>query len=261
MNVTAFMCVYNEADIIRWTIGHLVEQGVGVHVIDNWSTDGSDEIARGFPLVGFEKFPREGPSPYYSWAPLLTRVSALAAASPCAWAIHQDADEIRRSPRTGESLLDAFARVHKSSYNAVNFQVYHFLPTDDNYTGDPESHFQHFMTDHPDAKMRQVKAWRNQGQRVDLASTGGHFANFPGVLVHPEKLILKHYPIRTNVQAERKVIHERLGRYDPQELAKKWHVQYQGQEHRTNWIYDPKTLKEWENPGVSHPVNPVSSRF
>ena len=52
-NVTAFMCVFNEADILPWTLKHLIDQGVQVHVIDNWSTDGSDRIAKRLPLAGF----------------------------------------------------------------------------------------------------------------------------------------------------------------------------------------------------------------
>ena len=59
-NVTAFMCVFNEADILPWTLKHLIDQGVDVHVIDNWSTDGSDRIAQRFPFAGFEQFPGRG---------------------------------------------------------------------------------------------------------------------------------------------------------------------------------------------------------
>ena len=96
-SVTAFMCVFNEADILPYTLRHLVDQGVDVHVIDNWSTDGSDLIAQQFPLVGFERFPSEGDGGIYSWRLLLRRVEALATASRASWCVHHDADEIRRS--------------------------------------------------------------------------------------------------------------------------------------------------------------------
>src|SRR6185503_527627 len=59
-SVTAFMTVFNEADILPWTIRHLIEQGVAVYVIDNWSTDDSAKIAQAFPLVGYERFPTDG---------------------------------------------------------------------------------------------------------------------------------------------------------------------------------------------------------
>jgi hypothetical protein len=76
-SVTAFMCVFNEADILPWTLKHLIEQGMDVHVIDNWSTDGSDRTANRFPLVGFEQFPAEGDGGTYRWRHLLQRVEVL----------------------------------------------------------------------------------------------------------------------------------------------------------------------------------------
>jgi glycosyltransferase involved in cell wall biosynthesis len=244
---TAIICVYNEADIIEYVLNHLHEQSIDVYIIDNWSTDGSDEIVKDYPnLIGFEKFPVDGPSQYYSWAPLLKRVEEVAYLSKASWCMHHDADEIRRSSRSGESLLDGFARTQLKGFNAVNFQVFHFLPTDDLYKEDPERHFKYYTTDHGDCNMRQVKSWRHTGHRVDLASTGGHFANFPGIAVSPEKFILKHYPLRTIEQSMRKVLQERIGRYDPVELAKHWHVQYQGLSKSQKWLHDPKTLQCWD---------------
>lgn len=244
---TAVVCLYNEKDIISYILRHLFEQGLRVHIIDNWSTDGSADIVREFPLLDYEKFPAEGPSRYYSWAPLLRRVEEVTFRAGSNWYVHHDADEIRRSPVKGESLLDGFARVDKSNYSAVNFQVYHFLPTDDEYKGDPERHFKYYTQDHIDSNMRQVKAWKDTGHKVDIASTGGHFANFPGIAVSPEKFILKHYPLRTSEQSARKVLLERTNRYDPAELAKLWHVQYRGIAQTQEWIHDPATLKLWKD--------------
>lgn len=245
-SATAFMCLYNEADIIRDVIQHLCDQQIKVHIIDNWSTDGSAEIAREFPLAGYEKFPADGPSQYYSWAPLLHRVEALAYHSTSDWCIHHDADEIRRSDRPNETLLEAFLRVHRDGYNAVNFQVYHFMPTDDLYQGDPEKHFRYFTLDQIDCNMRQVKAWKNIG-KVDLATSGGHFAAFGRMNIYPGKFILKHYPLRTQAQAERKVLQERLGRYDPEERARKWHVQYNQVALTRQWLHKPESsyLQKW----------------
>jgi len=254
-SATAFICLYNEADIIRDVIRHLGDQGVGVYVIDNWSTDGSGEMAREFWLEGYEKFPADGPSPYYSWGPLLRRVEALAHQSTSDWCLLHDADEIRRSPVPGESLLEGLERIDQQGYTAVNFQVYHFMPVDNNYAGNPEQHFRYYTLGHGDCQMRQVKAWKRSGYRVDLASTGGHFAKFPGVVVSPEFFILKHYPLRSAKQAERKVLVERMGRYDPQERAKKWHVQYNDLAISRQWLSRPEDLNEWQET-VPPPVLP-----
>jgi glycosyltransferase involved in cell wall biosynthesis len=247
-SITAFLCVYNEADILPWILRHLYDQGIGIYIIDNWSNDNSADIARSFPLVGYEKWPFDGPSQYYEWGLMLKRVEELAFVSPANWCIHHDADEIRRSSRLGETLLEGMQRVEAEGYNAINHRVYHFLPTDDLYQGDPERHFRYYLIDDPiRSPTRQVKAWKNTGQRVDLASSGGHFAGFGGIRIHPEKFILKHYPLRTAAQAERKVIHERMARYSPTDLARNWHVQYKGLAFTHNWIKDSKTLTLWKD--------------
>jgi DNA repair exonuclease SbcCD ATPase subunit len=41
---------------------------------------------------------------------------------------------------------------------------------------------------------------------------------------------MRHYPIRSAEQGERKVFRERKPRFDPEELARGWHVQYEGLE-------------------------------
>jgi glycosyltransferase involved in cell wall biosynthesis len=239
------MCVFNEADILPWTLAHLIGQGVDVHVIDNWSTDGSDRIAQQFPLAGFERFPAEGDGGVYRWRRLLQRVEALAGASRASWCVHHDADEIRRSGRSNESLLDALRRMDREGYNAADHKVLSFHPTDDFYAGDPEGHFRHYSDDGVDNRLPHVKAWKNLG-RVSLARTGGHQAEFAGRRICPEKLILKHYPIRSSQQGARKVLRERMPRFDPVERAMSWHVQYDGLARTRQWIRDPATLKECE---------------
>ena len=106
------MCVFNEADILPWTLKHLIEQGVDVHVIDNWSTDGSDRIAQQFPLAGFERFPaRRQTAASSDGAFSFSGSKRWRSASQASWCIHHDADEIRRSSRPDESLLDALRRM------------------------------------------------------------------------------------------------------------------------------------------------------
>ena len=108
--VLAFMTAYNEADFIEASIARLHAQGVHVHLIDNWSTDGTFEIARDRlrpMLAGLERFPADGPLALYEWHRLLTRVEQLAANSDSDWCIHHDVDEIRESPWPDVTLHDA----------------------------------------------------------------------------------------------------------------------------------------------------------
>ena len=251
------MCVFNEADILPWTLKHLIDQGVDVHVIDNWSTDGSDRIANLFPLAGFEQFPAEGDGGTYRWRQLLQRVEVLAKASRASWCIHHDADEIRRSSRQDESLLEALARMDRDGYSAADHRVFCFHPVDELYAGDPEAHFRYYSEDGVDNRLPHIKAWKNRGG-VSLAASGGHQAQFEDRSVCPEPLILKHYPIRSSEQGARKVLIERVPRFDPVERAMSWHVQYDRLARTKQWVRDPQTLREWSRAKDTTTCNSVA---
>lgn len=45
MKVLAIIPTYNEADILPGVLRHLHSQGVDTYVIDNWSTDGTKNLA------------------------------------------------------------------------------------------------------------------------------------------------------------------------------------------------------------------------
>ena len=63
--------------------------------------------------------------------------------------------------------------------------------------------------------------------------------------MHPERWVTKHYPIRSQAHGEAKM-RERLGRFDPAEKAKGWHVQYKGMEAPGyNFLRDAETLEPW----------------
>ncbi|MBI4321781.1 MAG: glycosyltransferase family 2 protein [Chloroflexi bacterium] len=79
--VVAIIAAYNEADIIVPSIRHLIDQGIGIYLIDNWSTDETYDLAlqfRGRGVVGIERFPKDGPPQRYLWRALLARKDELA---------------------------------------------------------------------------------------------------------------------------------------------------------------------------------------
>src|SRR5262249_18689754 len=112
-------------------------------------------------------------------------------------------------------------------------------------TQDPETHFQYYEQLGVDQKLPHVKAWKNNGQTLHLADTGGHLAVTRG-FIHPESLILKHYPIRNSDQGNRKIFRERKPRYPQEERRKGWHVQYDHLSEGMSLIRDPKELKKWQ---------------
>ncbi len=68
--VVAFMAAYNEEDIIVRSIKNWTNQGVHVHILENWSTDATYDLAQQLAThlpVTVERFPKEGRSSSFDW--------------------------------------------------------------------------------------------------------------------------------------------------------------------------------------------------
>jgi glycosyltransferase involved in cell wall biosynthesis len=246
---TAVMTAFNEADIVAPAICALLDQGVDVHLVDNWSTDGTADAARALGTgdrLTVESFPPDGPSDTYDWELLLCNVETIAHRRG-GWILHQDVDELRRTPWPDISLRDGLWHVERRGYNAVDFTSLTFVPIDDNYRPgeDFEAYFRHFEFGARPGHFVQIKAWNADAGRADLASSGGHEAAFPGRRVFPWKFLSKHYPIRSQAHGERKVFAERVPRWNPDERTRGWHVQYDAVAPGSGFLRDHADLIEW----------------
>ncbi len=101
--VTAVLPVFNEADIVEAAITKLVDGGVDVVLVDNWSTD--DTVARAQALglgerLTLERFPPSGPTGTFDWQDLLHNSEAIAERRG-GWITHQDVDEVRQRSLAG----------------------------------------------------------------------------------------------------------------------------------------------------------------
>jgi SAM-dependent methyltransferase len=205
--VTAIVPACNEADVIESTVRALDEQGVRIHLVDNWSTD--DTVARAEALglgerLTVERFPHEGPSGTYDREALLRHTEELAAGLDTDWVIHQDADEIRLAPWKGVTLRDALHHVRRLGFTAVDHTVLVFHPTEDSAFepgADVREHLRHFEFGARSGHFVQVKAWdaRAAGP-ADLAGSRGREVQFPGRRVFPYKFLLLHHPVRSQAQ-------------------------------------------------------------
>ena len=104
------MTAYNEADIIRPTVQRLIAEGIEVHLVDNWSTDGTPELVEdllGHGLLAIDRFPAGGRPERYEWERLLGHTADVAAPLPHDWCVHHDVDQ-RRDAR-GRSCATATA--------------------------------------------------------------------------------------------------------------------------------------------------------
>jgi hypothetical protein len=226
--VVALMASYNEEDIIENSISNLIEQGVDVYLIDNWSSDKTRERVRhllGHGLIAIEKYPNSGPSEYYNWREILARKEELARNISADWFIHHDVDEIRESPWVGLKLRDAIYRVDKLGFNAIDHTVINFKPINNIFrTGDNlVNSFPYFEFGNNPGHFIQIKAWKNQCQIISLQDSGGHDVKFEGRRIYPYKFLLRHYPVRSQVHGNRKIFKERRDRYNPKEKAIGWH--------------------------------------
>lgn len=247
-HVLAIVTTFNESDIIRSTIDALLADGVRVHVVDNWSTDGTFEILAAYAAadsVTVERFP-EAPRSTFNHTELLRRVEVVSQHSDADWVIHHDADERRRSPWSALSLRAGLWTAHRSGFNAVNHTVLTFRPVDDGWTAgvDPEQYLRHFEIEPRSDLLLQIRAWR-RGPSLELARSGGHEAEFPGRRVFPYRFLLKHYPLRSQAQAERKIFRERRRRWNPEERARGWHHHYDDVSVGQAFTWSPQELTEY----------------
>lgn len=223
---------FNDEDFIAHCIGQLRQQGLSVHLIDNWSSDRTfaiaSDLAAADPGVTLERFP-DVPSNDYSWKQLLDHTVAVAEARGPGWYMHVDSDEIRESPWAGLRLADAFAHVDASGYDAIDFTVIDFrYLVGEALEERPWDAMRYFEFGRRPGHFQQVKAWKFSGQPVDLSSSGGHDARFASRRVFPLKFLLRHFPLRGPAHARRKIFEERLPRSERERAERGWHVQYVG---------------------------------
>jgi hypothetical protein len=229
--VVGFMAAYNEEDIIVQSIRKWTDQGIHVHILENWSTDASYELAKSLestlPLT-VERFPRQGPSRYFDWGAILARIEELSREIEADWFVRRGVDEVLMSPWPRLSYKDGLYLVDQAGFNCVDHTLIEFYPVDNGFEdgGDHESYFRHFSFGRDRADFLQIKAWKNYGRPIVSVPSGGHTVSFEGSRVYPFKFLIKHYPVRSQQHGEKKVFRERKARWNPDERAKGWHVHY-----------------------------------
>jgi glycosyl transferase family 2 len=255
-SVVAIIAAYNEADIIGHVVGDLINQGVQVYFLDDGSTDHT--VAAVEPYVGrgvlaIERFTApdgDDATRGFEWERILLRKAQLARELDADWFIHHDADEFRESPWSGVSLTDAIRRVDALGFNAIDFAGLDFFPVRDGARNgeDVRETFTSYAEPAPYDRL-QIRCWKKTGE-LDLASSGGHEARFPGRRVFPLRFLLRHYPIRGQSHGERKVFRERQNRFSAEERARGWHVQYDNIQRGVSFLRDPATLTRYDPDAV-----------
>lgn len=247
VSALAITPVYNEVDIVGHTVKHLLNQGLDVHLVDDWSNDGTYELIKALKKdnpkrVSVSRSPKEIRGKH-NWNIMLAKISRVANESNYDWVMFNDADELRISPWQGVRLKDAFSFADAAGFNAVDFTVFDYRPVKDGFSerDSPQQFFTYGEFGTRPAHFVQIKAWKNN-KEVDLAKTGGHSVEFDGRRVFPLKFLLQHYPLRSTAQAQKKLLKDRLPRLKKELLKKGWHGHYLRQSQQETYIYDPKKL-------------------
>ena len=248
LRITALVAAYNEADIIGQTVGDLVRQGIHVHVLDNLSTDGTVAALQPYVssgLVRVERFPdgqTAGSGTRYEHGRIMLRKQQLARELDSDWFIAHDADEIRESPWVHLDLRQGIEQVDREGWNAIDFAVLNFCPTDDRFSpgADVREVFPYYEPAGPWDRT-QVKCWK-RAPDVELVASAGHDVQFASRHVFPIRFILRHYPIRSQAHGVRKIFEERKPRFPDEERRQGWHVQYDGIAPDHQFVRDPATL-------------------
>ena len=191
--------------MIASTLLALDEQGVRIHLVDNWSDD--DTVARAEALglgdrLTVERFPHGGPSGTYDWEALLRHTEELAATLDTDWV---DPPGRRRDPARPLGGRDAprraaprgRARLQRRRPHRARVPPHRGLAPSRPATTSASTCATSSSARAP-ATSLQVKAWSARAaRRVELAASGGHDADFPGRRVFPYKFLLLHYPVRS----------------------------------------------------------------
>lgn len=223
LRIVAVLAVRNEERYIAGAIEHLVAQGIEVYVCDNGSDDSSLELASrylGSGVIGIEQIPFAG---VYRWRDLLRRKEQLFGSLDADWVMHADADEIHLPPAGHATVADAIVEADASGYDAVEFEEFTFVPTQEEPDHDHPDFLRTLRTFYPFRPRRDhlVRAFKAGDRSIEIAWSGGHSPRAEGpIRVAPKRFRMRHYPFLSAAHAVAKY---GTRRYDAGELADGWH--------------------------------------
>jgi Glycosyl transferase family 2 len=248
----ALIASYNEIDILPQVVAHFVADGIAVHVLDHWSTDGTFErvcaFAKQTDLVTISRFPPQGRQAHFALSPQLREKARIAALHPDRWVIHADSDQVRCSPWSHISFRRGLFIADRMGFNAIDYTVCEFRPVlgDLAPSEDLKTAMPYFAFGDQPHHFVQIDTWRQDAEHVDLERAAGHRVSFAGQKVFPYKFILKHFSLRGPEHARRKIFGERLPRFSPLERARGWHYHYDHFKYQDRFLWPKDELLKFD---------------
>jgi hypothetical protein len=247
IQILCILSVRNEIDLIDQALHDALQAGFDLHIIDNWSDDGTWELIiekyADKSNVTIERFPSTR-TLNFSLRSLLRRCEIIANQAEHHWIIRLDADERVASSSPDYNLKEIIELANKMNYDVIDFTVFEFRPSEIE---------QQFKRNYPSfgyftgiSSHRNIqRAWRNKKQRVNFANSGGHEI-FGQKNLFPINQLLKHYSFRSPEQCHRKVFRDRIPRYNVKERITGWHHHYDNFKVSDTMLWDSSTMIKWD---------------
>jgi len=215
--VWAVGMVRDEADVIGYTVEHLLAEGIGrVLIADNGSVDGTGEILRdlGKALPVTVVHDRLVP---YEQGVKMTRLARCAAAAGAAWVIPCDADELWYSP-DGRPLAEV---LRTAECGVAVAPMWNQLPGDDDDPTEPNPYLR--MRSRAEASEGVVKVAFRAHPWARLVP-GNHAVRHPGK--REQLLAIRQVPWRSPDQIARKCSQGAVALAEshlPADFGRHWH--------------------------------------
>lgn len=251
LKILCILSVRNEIDLIDDALNEALHHGFDLHIIDNWSDDGTWELIEkkysDKPNVTIERFPSTRAS-NFSLRSLLKRCEIIANQAEHDWIIRLDADERVASSSPDYNLREVIELANMKDYDVIDFTVFEFRPTEvDRQFQATYPEFGYFtgLSSHQNIQ----RAWRNKDKRIMFANSGGHEISGQNNLF-PTNQLLRHYSFRSPEQSHRKVFHDRIPRYNLKERVTGWHHHYDNFKVSDTMLWDSSTLLKWNDTSI-----------
>ena len=205
MKVIGMLLVFNDEDIIKEVIEHLISQGIQLVVLDNGSTDNSYKICEKFLGNGILDLKQFKTPTFIYHEPIIRRMLYdMAISQSPDWVIANDSDEILESAAQSSTLHESIEKANTEGYNMIQFNRFDFYITDNDdksakSTKDKLGYYSYYGD-------YLYRAWKYfPGIRVGY---NPHLPVYPDgyqYKIYPYKFALRHYPFRSKEQVKKKL--------------------------------------------------------
>jgi glycosyltransferase involved in cell wall biosynthesis len=217
VSITAVIQARNENHYLKYLVPYLASENIEIVLIDNGSIDGTQDIynKNNYPNI-VERIDLTFNGTFDLSEQLQTK-STIFQHLNSDWLIHQDADEILQSSDTWGNLRCSIESANQQGFIVLNFDELVMLPADPSIDDHMNNNLNYYFFE--PAPRRLMRVWKRSANLSNLAN-GGHKLEGGDISFFPNRMLLKHFIVRSQKHAYDKY----LGRtYANHDTSKGWH--------------------------------------